>query len=344
MEQYNNDLIGQYNNDLIGQYNNDLMEENDINVETIIENKQFTKEYNCFPLSYLEAQGIKTKDDIKNLEKSDRIIMPPSALNHLMLFKINYPYFFKLTSRELGISEYCGVLEFTAPEKTIYAPSWLMHKLFIDDRVYINSVNLPCGKRVKFKAVPEFFALPNQQVILEKTLRELNVLSMGQELNISFVGKVYKLTVVELVPCTVVSIINADLNVEFEPISEEESKKLPSFKHHVPTPTPTPTSIPHRILQKGTNDNFDQHHVSSSSQFSANNYVNKHTQAFSARPFGGIGRNLKSEPTEKKIPFKNKIHGINSPATNKDDANDTNNANSPSKKLTWGKGNRLGDS
>lgn len=336
MEQYNDNLM---------EGNDNLMEENDINLETIVENKQFTKEYNCFPLSYLEAQGIKTKADIKNLEKSDRIIMPPSALNHLMLFKINYPYFFKLTSRELGISEYCGVLEFTAPEKTVYAPSWLMHKLFIEDRIYINSVNLPSGKRVKFKAVPEFFALPNQQVILEKTLRELNVLSMGQELNILFVGKVYKLTVVELVPCTVVSIINADLNVEFEPISEEESKKLSSFKHHMSVPIKTnddDTSIPRRMLQKGTNDNLDKHPTPSSSQFPSNNYMNKHTPVFAARPFGGTGRNLKSEPTDKKIPFKNKIHGINSHAT--DNATDNKDTNLSSTKLTWGKGNRLGDS
>ena len=56
----------------------------------IIENKLFAKEYNCFPLSYLCAQEIKTKAEIKILEKSDRIIMPPSALRHLMEFKIEY--------------------------------------------------------------------------------------------------------------------------------------------------------------------------------------------------------------------------------------------------------------
>lgn len=298
------------------------MELNNVTVD-IQENHQFSKEYNCLPFSCLKLDGQKTETEVKNLEKTDYIIMPLSALDHLTNFKIHHPYFFRLTSHEIGISEYCSVLEFTAPEKTVYIPSRLMDKLFIQNRIYVNSVNLPNGKKVKFKATPEFFNLPNQQVILERFLRNLNILSLGQELDILFVGKLYKCTVIELDPCSTVSIINSDLNVEFEHVEANSSKnQMTSF----------------RKIQSATADKNDPNNTKNNNANSAPiTFPNRKTPSkLALKPFSGIGQACNNSPSVRK-PFSNKVHGIN-------DSSSNDNSDPPQQKqLFQGKANKLGD-
>jgi ubiquitin fusion degradation protein 1 len=180
------------------------------------ENKCFQKEYICMPINYL--QDIKNKKEIKRLDSSDSIILPSSALEHLSKFDVKYPYFFRVQSKNLGLYHYCNVIEFTAEDRFVYVPGWIMQELFIGDtdRVYINSVTLQKGEKVKFKVDKNFLELDNPSVVLERKLRSLNTLSMNQILNIQFVGDTYKLEVIEISPDNIISIIDTNLKVEFE--------------------------------------------------------------------------------------------------------------------------------
>jgi ubiquitin fusion degradation protein 1 len=60
----------------------------------------------------------------KDVEKGGKIIMPPSALDHLTRLNISYPMLFKLTNVKTNRITHCGVLEFVADEGKVYLPYW----------------------------------------------------------------------------------------------------------------------------------------------------------------------------------------------------------------------------
>ncbi|GLJ57611.1 hypothetical protein SUGI_1353720 [Cryptomeria japonica] len=68
----------------------------------------FEQIYQCYPPIYT---------DKPELEKANKIIMPPSALSHLISQQIEYPMLFQLQNTITGHISHCGVLEFVAEER-----------------------------------------------------------------------------------------------------------------------------------------------------------------------------------------------------------------------------------
>ena len=69
-----------------------------------------------------------------DIDYGGKIIMPPSALDHLTRLNIKFPMLFKLTNLAPGVSKttHCGVLEFIADEGKLYVPRWIMNNLGIN--------------------------------------------------------------------------------------------------------------------------------------------------------------------------------------------------------------------
>lgn len=78
--------------------------------------RRFEEQYHCYSVAYAG------KD---HLEAGDKILLPPSALDTLSRMMVEYPMLFRLES-ESGMSTHSGVLEFSAPEGSVYLPHWVM--------------------------------------------------------------------------------------------------------------------------------------------------------------------------------------------------------------------------
>jgi hypothetical protein len=73
------------------------------------------------------------KQDKTHLEGSDKIFLPPSALDTLARLHIDYPMLFEITCRASGKKTHCGVLEFSAAEGSCYLPYWMMQNLLLEE-------------------------------------------------------------------------------------------------------------------------------------------------------------------------------------------------------------------
>ncbi|EWM22542.1 Ubiquitin fusion degradation protein UFD1, partial [Nannochloropsis gaditana] len=84
----------------------------------------FDEEYNSYSFVF---------QDKAHLEGSDKIFLPPSALDTLARLHIDYPMLFQITCRASGKRTHCGVLEFSAAEGSCYLPYWMMQNLLLEE-------------------------------------------------------------------------------------------------------------------------------------------------------------------------------------------------------------------
>lgn len=173
----------------------------------------FHRQFRSYPVSFI---------DRSDLENGDKIVLPPSALDTLTRLNITFPMLFKLTSRD-GRSTHCGVQEFVAEEGHANLPYWLMQNLLVSEgsMITISNVNLPKGTFVKFRPqTSDFLKIANPKAVLEATLRSFTCLTKGDTIAISYNNKVYYIDVLEVAPGVAISIIETDVNVEFEAPSD----------------------------------------------------------------------------------------------------------------------------
>jgi len=145
--------------------------------------------------------------------------MPPSALDQLTRLNIVYPMLFKLSNRVTNRTTHCGVLEFVADEGKIYIPYWMMQNLGLEEGglIQVESATLPVATFSKFQPLTtDFLNLTNPKAVLEMRLRHFACLSKGDIIAINYNKKIYELNVLETKPAPAVSIIECDMNVEFE--------------------------------------------------------------------------------------------------------------------------------
>ncbi|XP_014283280.1 ubiquitin fusion degradation protein 1 homolog [Halyomorpha halys] len=189
--------------------------------------RPFKVQYYCFSVAMIPGNE---RDDV---ERGGKIIMPPSALDHLTRLNINYPMLFKLHNSKTNRSSHSGVLEFVADEGKVYLPHWMMRNLMLEegDVIEIESVSLPVATFSRFQPQsPDFLDISNPKAVLENCLRNFACLTTGDIINIKYNQKDYELSVLETQPGAAVTIIECDMNVEFaaplgykEPNSEQES-------------------------------------------------------------------------------------------------------------------------
>lgn len=187
----------------------------------------FTQNYRCYPASFIEKP---------HLEKGDKIIMPPSALDRLASLHIEYPMLFKLSNPSASRVTHCGVLEFVADEGLIYLPYWMMENMLLQegDIVQVKNASLSKGTFVKLQPhTKDFLDISNPKVVLETTLRSFSCLTTGDTIMVAYNNKRFYIDVVETKPSSAVSIIETDCEVDFAPPLDYKEPEKPSR----PTPT-----------------------------------------------------------------------------------------------------------
>lgn len=175
--------------------------------------RPFNTQYRCYPVAMMPG------GERSDVEAGGKIIMPPSALDQLTRLNIVYPMLFKLSNKKTQRTTHCGVLEFVADEGKIYIPYWMMQNLMLETGglVTVESATLPVAIYSKFQPLSkDFLDLTNPKAVLEMRLRHFACLSTGDIIAINYNNKIYELNVMETKPANAVSIIECDMNVDFE--------------------------------------------------------------------------------------------------------------------------------
>ncbi|CAM9922107.1 unnamed protein product, partial [Choristocarpus tenellus] len=111
--------------------------------------------------------------DRPGLEFADKIIMPQTAFRKAHRLRLRLPLLFKVSNPCQGgvngptPAQYCGVLEFSAPDDQAFLPYWMMLNLHLQEGSHMELVSiahpLP-GAYVKFRPHnPEFLDVAAQQ-------------------------------------------------------------------------------------------------------------------------------------------------------------------------------------
>ncbi|CAI0393371.1 unnamed protein product [Linum tenue] len=166
----------------------------------------FEQFYRCYPVAFL---------DKPHLEKGNKVIMPPSALERLASLHIDYPMLFELHNPSIERVTHCGVLEFVAEEGLIYLPYWMMENLLLQegDLVQLRNASLEKGTYVKLQPhSTDFLDVSNPKAIsscelisLETSLRNYSCLTTGDTILVAYNDKKYYINIVETKPSAAVS-------------------------------------------------------------------------------------------------------------------------------------------
>ena len=192
----------------------------------------------------------------KHCRYSNKILLPPTILNELSeneaFEDANQILFFKVINKALEFGHVCGVHEFTASPGICHVPYHIMEDLGIQEgqNIEIEKVAPPQGTYIKLRPhKTAFIELSDPKAILEKILSEdYPVVTRGQTIAVNYkeLGKVFRIDIVETKPAEVISIINTDINVDFdEPldyVSPPPSPPQPTAPH--PSPAINPASPP----------------------------------------------------------------------------------------------------
>lgn len=182
----------------------------------------FEQQFCCFPLSHI---------DKSHLEDGNRIIMPLSAFDKLVLLKIEYPMVFEIINPECEQASHCGVLEFSADEGFVFLPTWMMKnlQLYEGQLVTLKSTTLRKGTYLKIQPHSmKFFGLPNPKALLEETLRGFSCLTVGDTIMLNHDNNRYYIDILEAKPSSAVSVVETDCEVDFALASDyKEPEKKP---------------------------------------------------------------------------------------------------------------------
>lgn len=116
-----------------------------------------------------------------------------------------------------------GVLEFSAPEGTIYLPPWLMATIGVasGDFVTLRTVTLHIGSFVKLQPQSvAFLDITDPRAVLEHSLRAYSALTRGDIIQIFYNEQIFEFLIMETKPENskhAISIVETDLQVDFAP-------------------------------------------------------------------------------------------------------------------------------
>jgi len=182
---------------------------------------RFDHQYQAFPVSFIGKE---------ELEKGNKIILPPSALDQLARLNISYPMLFEVSNPSHARRTHCGVQEFIAEEGTCYLPYWMMCNLLISegDLIKVTNTTLPKGTFVKLQPVSsDFLDIHNPRAVLENSLRNFATLTVGDVVVIDYNQKRFEIEIAECKPSHAISIIEADVNVDFAPPKDYREPERP---------------------------------------------------------------------------------------------------------------------
>jgi len=183
------------------------------------EMRPFNSQYRVNSMMFFS--GDMSMEKLHEINCSGKVLLPQSALDWLTRLHITYPLLFKVTNPDAARQRttHCGVYEFHQEEGRCYMPHWMMQNLLLNenDMVQIEYINLPTATYVKFKPQStDFLDISNHRAVLEIKLRSYACLTKGDVIAIEYNNKSYEFSVQELKPANAVSIIECDMNVEFD--------------------------------------------------------------------------------------------------------------------------------
>jgi ubiquitin fusion degradation protein 1 len=123
----------------------------------------------------------------------------------------------------------------------------MQHLLLTEgDIVKVTNTSLPKGSFVKLQPVSKtFLDVHNPRAVLENSLRHFATLTKGDNIVINYNNKKFEIEIVETKPSDAISIIEADIEVDFAPPKDyvEPPKPTPAVPAQ-PTSTETPAVEP----------------------------------------------------------------------------------------------------
>ena len=122
----------------------------------------------------------------------------------------------------------------------------MQHLLLAEgDIVKVTNTTLSKGTFVKLQPVSkEFLNVHNPRAVLENSLRHFATLTKGDNIVINYNNKKFEIEIVETKPADAVSIIEADIEVDFAPPKDFVEPPRPAASSITSTPVPEPTLIP----------------------------------------------------------------------------------------------------
>lgn len=173
----------------------------------------------CYPMSFIEK--------FKN-NRGDKILLPPSILETISTMHISWPLIFEIMHTISGKKTHCGVLEFTSDEGCVYMPYWMMQNLAVKEgeKVCFRYVNLEKGNYIRFQPqTSDFLRISNPKAVLEAKLRNFTCLTKTDTIAIDYNETIFWLNVLEVKPGHAISLLEADINVDFSPPMCDTTKK-----------------------------------------------------------------------------------------------------------------------
>lgn len=157
-----------------------------------------------------------------------KMILPHNILELLVATNAKLPYVFEISHTNGVYRTNGGCLEFTGHTNTVVVPEWMYQQLDMADMtVTIKYINLPQGRFVRLLPHSvKFLDIENPKLELEKSLRDYQVLTVGDEILCKFeeIGHI-RFTVSDTEPeNTGIYIVDTDLSVEFLPPLGYEEK------------------------------------------------------------------------------------------------------------------------
>jgi ubiquitin fusion degradation protein 1 len=182
---------------------------------------QFSHSYKILPAS-------------RDQEGTGMIVLCRSALEKISVLELQYPLMFQIQNKKAHPPKIltCGVQDFTAPEGVAYVPKWMMRNLGLHDNsdtnnqnagdiATITSVTLPSATFIQLQPQSvAFLNISNPKAVLEQVLRKYPTLTKGSTVLFYYNDKEHYMKVLDIKPMTssnAVSIINADVEVDFAP-------------------------------------------------------------------------------------------------------------------------------
>ena len=159
------------------------------------------------------------------LEYSDKLILPSSILSIIRLLQLPLPPLFSIGySKNYSVPILCSVLEFTAPDDSIYIPNWILKKMgkksknssneaileLLQPKTRKNSSFYPEAKKIEIFTT-ETIDFEN----CKKGLQRYTVLNKGEWIEIMDFPTVYKIFIFGLFPKNRCIIKSSNFKISF---------------------------------------------------------------------------------------------------------------------------------
>jgi len=210
----------------------------------LVEARDYSVQLRCFSAPFFPKYD---RAKINELNYGGKILLPNSALDNLIRKNIQWPMLFKLSTLDPECQRvtHAGVLEFLAEEGRCYLPSWMASQLSLreGDFISVEYKSLPSATYAKFKPLAsDFLHVSNPRAMLEVELRKFACLTKNDVIAIQYNEQLFEFKVMDLKPANAVTIIECDVNIEFdtpegyvEPKYNEVQKKSKAAMPPAPT-------------------------------------------------------------------------------------------------------------